>query len=75
MQAGQLYNITMQYCQYGGNSYAYLYWSYPGQDQQVIPQSQLYGNPACMLDNTLISNQWPVGSLVANLLGAPGEAG
>ena len=75
MQAGQLYNITMEYNQGGGNSYVYLYWSYPGQDQQVIPQSQLYGNPACMLDNTNIANPCPTGALVANLLGAPGEAG
>ena len=49
--------------------------SYPGQGQQVIPQSQLYGNPACTLDNTILSNLWPVGSTVAHLLGVPGEAG
>ena len=75
LQAGQMYDITLEYVQYGGTPDAYLDWSYPGQAQQVIPQSQLYGNPACTLDNTLLSNNWPVGSLVANLLGAPGEAG
>ena len=75
LQAGQLYNITMEYNQGGGNSYAYLEWSYPGQNEQLIPQSQLYCNPICSLDNTIISNTLPAGGLVANILGVPGEAG
>ena len=77
LQAGQLYDINLEYSNQGwtNNLYMYLEWSYPGQAQQVIPQSQLYGDPACTLDNTLLSNNWPVGSLAANILGTPGEAG
>ena len=74
LQGGQPYALTMQYNEGADNSSAYLEWSYPGQDQQVIPQSQLYGiRRACSIIAD-ISNQWPVGTLVANLLGAPGEA-
>ena len=47
-----------------------LYSSYPGQGQQVIPQSQLYGDPACNIDNIFISNSLPVGGTVANILRA-----
>ena len=77
LQGGQLYDITLEYYDpnWTNNLYVYLDWSYPGQGQQVIPQSQLYGNPACTLDNTILSNLWPVGSTVAHLLGVPGEAG
>ena len=77
LQAGQLYDITMWYDNVGWTNSLYLYleWSYPGQSEQVIPQSQLYGDPACTLDNNLISNMLPLGGLVANLLGTPGEAG
>ena len=75
LQAGQFYTITLQYFQGGGGSDTYLEWSYPGQDQQVIPQSQLYGNPYCMLDNTYLSDAWSVGSTVANIQGAAGETG
>ena len=75
LQAGQLYYLTMDFVQYYGSSGAGLYWSYPGQAQQLIPQSQLFGNPACMLSNTILADALPLGSTVATLLGTPGEAG
>ena len=75
LQAGQRYDISINYFNGPTASAAYLYWSYPGQEQELVPRSYLYGQPSCMLDNTSINNTLPVGSLVANLLVAPGEAG
>jgi hypothetical protein len=39
--AGQTYPIRMEYCVSGLYGYAYLYWAYPGQTQQIIPSSAL----------------------------------
>ena len=77
LQAGQLYDITLQYYEPGwyDELYMCLDWSYPGQSQQAIPRDMLYGPPSCMLSNTLLSNTAPAGSTVAALQGAPGETG
>lgn len=40
--AGQKYNITMEYYENAGLAVAKLLWAYPGQAQQVIPQTRLY---------------------------------
>lgn len=42
LQAGQKYDITMQYFQATGGAVAQLYWSSPSQAQEIIPESQLY---------------------------------
>ncbi len=73
LQGGQLYPIILNYYNGPTDSAAYLYWSFPGQDQELVPQAYLYGDPACMLDNTNCYSSLPVGSTVANLLLSPGE--
>ena len=42
LTAGTKYDVTMEYYEHGGNASAKLQWSYPGQAQTPIPQSQLY---------------------------------
>lgn len=42
LNAGQKYDIRLEYYEGGGGAVAKLLWAYPGQDQQVIPQGQLY---------------------------------
>ena len=42
LTAGVRYNIRMEYYEKGGAAVASLLWSYPGQAQQVIPQTRLY---------------------------------
>jgi len=44
LQAGQMYDIRMEYYQETGNARAELYWSSGSQRQQIIPQKQLYSN-------------------------------
>ncbi|MBL8232118.1 MAG: NPCBM/NEW2 domain-containing protein, partial [Bryobacterales bacterium] len=40
--AGQKYDIQLEYYENKGNSLIQLYWSYPNQPEQVIPQTRLY---------------------------------
>ena len=42
LQAGQKYDIKVDYYEHGGDAVAQLYWSSPSIAQQVIPQSYLY---------------------------------
>ena len=42
LQAGQRYNIKMEFFQGGGGAEAHLSWSSDSQQSQIIPQSQLY---------------------------------
>ncbi len=42
LTGGQQYTLEMDYYQGGGGGSAQLTWQYPGQAQQIIPQSQLY---------------------------------
>ena len=42
LQAGTLYNIEVQFYEYAGRALCRLHWSYPGQVDQAIPQSQLF---------------------------------
>lgn len=41
LDAGQDYNIRVEYAEIGGDARAKLQWSSPSQQQEVIPQSQL----------------------------------
>jgi hypothetical protein len=45
LQAGQLYDIRMEFYERGGGATARLLWSAPSLTKQVIPQSQLYRIP------------------------------
>ena len=45
LTAGQKYDLKMEYYQGGGGSSAYLTWSYPGQADTPVPQTQLYSTP------------------------------
>jgi glucose/arabinose dehydrogenase len=42
LQAGQKYNIRMDYYENGGGAVARLAWASPSQVKQIIPQSQLF---------------------------------
>ncbi|HEY5706112.1 MAG TPA: PA14 domain-containing protein [Terrimicrobiaceae bacterium] len=42
LTAGTLYNIELHFYERGGDATCRLQWSYPGQPQQAIPQSQLF---------------------------------
>lgn len=42
LTAGQRYDIRLEYFEYNGGALAKLWWSYPGQTQQTVPQSRLY---------------------------------
>ncbi len=46
LTAGQKYNINMEFYEKGWGAVAKLLWSYPGQAQQIVPQSRLYPAPA-----------------------------
>jgi Domain of unknown function (DUF4347)/Legume lectin domain/PA14 domain/Calx-beta domain len=59
LQAGQRYNIRMDYYENGGNASARLAWASPSQVKQIIPQSQLFNtasNPGVLsLGDTQLS--------------------
>ncbi|MBB6051371.1 PA14 domain-containing protein [Armatimonas rosea] len=42
LTAGQRYDIKLEYYENGGGAIAQLFWSYPGQAQQIVPASALY---------------------------------
>ncbi len=44
LNAGQLYNIQLDYFQSAGNAVAQLFWSSPSTTEAVIPQTQLYSH-------------------------------
>ncbi len=46
LQAGELYDIQMEYFDHIGGAIAQLSWSYPGQTMQIIPTFQLYPSSA-----------------------------
>jgi hypothetical protein len=46
LTAGQKYPISLDFNQGGGGAQAQLYWEYPGQGSQIIPQSRLYPDGA-----------------------------
>lgn len=45
LQAGQRYDIRMEYYEHGGLALARLMWSSQSQPKEIIPQSQLYPPP------------------------------
>lgn len=49
LQAGQQYDIRVEYFNVGGNSSFRLQWSSPSQSRQNIPTSQLYASPSGLL--------------------------
>src|SRR5690606_12645241 len=42
LTGGQKYNIKKEYFDSGGGAESRLYWEYPGQGHQVVPQTRLY---------------------------------
>jgi PA14 domain len=52
LQAGQKYDIKVDYFEHGGDSVAQLYWSSPSIAQQVIPQAYLYSSTAAAVTPT-----------------------
>jgi hypothetical protein len=42
LEAGQKYDISLEYYEHAGGALVRLQWSYPGQDVQTIPQAYLY---------------------------------
>lgn len=42
LTAGQVYDIELHFFERGNRAVCHLSWSYPGQSEQAIPQSQLY---------------------------------
>jgi len=42
LEAGQKYDVALEFFESGGEAVIRLFWSHPGQPSQVIPQSQLY---------------------------------
>jgi PA14 domain len=44
LQAGQKYDIKVDYYEHGGDAVAQLYWSSPSIAQQIIPKSYLYSS-------------------------------
>ncbi len=45
LNAGQLYDIKIEYYENGSGAITQLSWSSPSQTKQIVPQSQLYPNP------------------------------
>ncbi|WP_461071835.1 NPCBM/NEW2 domain-containing protein [Spirosoma horti] len=52
LTAGQRYTIQMEYYDGGSGAVAKLLWAYPGQGQQVVPQSYLYPATAATTNPT-----------------------
>jgi len=50
LEAGQLYDITLEYYEYKGKAVSQLLWSSPSQPQEIIPASQLYPLPTSAID-------------------------
>ncbi len=42
MEADRKYSIKIEYFENSGTAMAHLYWSSPGQAEEIVPQSQLY---------------------------------
>ena len=57
LAAGTLYNIELHYYEHGDGAVCRLHWSYPGQPDQAIPQSQL-SPPAGQTTGTLTREVW-----------------
>ncbi|MDC0834228.1 PA14 domain-containing protein [Geitlerinema sp. CS-897] len=55
LEAGQHYNIKLEYFENQGGATAQLLWSSSSQARQVIPQSQLYPNPTVTVRDVLVT--------------------
>ncbi|MGF1514908.1 MAG: PA14 domain-containing protein, partial [Elainellaceae cyanobacterium] len=44
LQAGQKYDIRLEYYENGGAALSQLYWSSASQPLEIVPQSQLYSD-------------------------------
>jgi hypothetical protein len=58
LQAGQKYNIRLEYTNTIGGSAAQLSWSSPSQSNQIVPQSQLYSVDITAPDTSLIASNF-----------------
>ena len=53
LEAGQKYDIKMEYFDNTKGATAQLLWSSPSQSKQIIPQSQLYPQPILSINNVI----------------------
>lgn len=53
LNAGQLYNIQLEYYDLVGDATAQLMWSSPSQTKEIIPQSQLFSNSTLSANSVL----------------------
>ncbi len=60
LEAGQKYDIRLDYFENTGNALAQLAWSSPSQTLEIIPQTQLYSDPLgpnpTLVSETVVSN-------------------
>ncbi|MBO9998033.1 MAG: hypothetical protein J7641_03330 [Cyanobacteria bacterium SID2] len=55
LEAGRHYDIKLEYFENKGGASAQLLWSSPSQNQEVIPQSQLYPYPTVTVSDALVT--------------------
>ncbi len=59
LTAGQKYDIQLEYYEKYGSATMQLYWSYPNQTQQIIPQMRLYpGDIALQAAPPVVTRVW-----------------
>jgi PA14 domain len=65
LQAGQKYDIQVEYYERGGSAIAQLYWSAPNLASQIIPTTYLYASTT--ITTPLTSGQFDVASVVEDM--------
>ena len=75
LTAGQRYDIRLEYFENVGGALAKLWWSYPGQPQQTVPQIRLYPASTAYAGGRLgISDDYnAVGPLLKNVYPVPAK--
>ncbi len=63
LEAGQRYDVVMEYFEQDGQAVAKLAWSSPSQALQIIPQSQLYSDPPAPSENGTFSGETLISGL------------
>jgi glucose/arabinose dehydrogenase len=56
LTAGNYYDIRMDFYENGGGAVAKLFWAYPGQARQVVPNGNLFANALLVVGNTTLNN-------------------
>ncbi|MGC9502624.1 PA14 domain-containing protein [Baaleninema sp.] len=57
LEAGQHYDIELEYFENQGGATAQLLWSSPSQTREVIPQSQLYPDPTVTVQDVRVNEE------------------